>query len=97
MPRPMKTRSAPRPLAAGETCGCGRATAPDLRERLADGRILLHRRRSCSVELTPRDGAILIRLAPQEREALTIAAEKAGQGLGPWLRSLGLRETHRGS
>jgi hypothetical protein len=95
MPRSAKTRSAPRPLAAGETCACGRATAPDLREGLADGRILVHRRRSCAVEIAPRDGAILIRLAPEERETLTTAAEKAGQGLGPWLRSLGLREAQR--
>ncbi len=89
MPRPAK--KLPRPLADGEPCACGRATAPDLRERLPDGRILVHRRRACSVELATRDGAVLIRLSAEERATLEAGAERAGQGLGPWLRALGMK------
>jgi hypothetical protein len=42
-----------------------------------------------------RNDAILIRLTASERDALTEGARRAGMGLGPWLRSLGLREAGR--
>lgn len=40
---------------------------------------------------TTRSVAVLVRLTPKERERLTAAAQRAGQGLGPWLRDLALR------
>lgn len=92
---PTKKSRTPRPLAAGEVCGCGRATAPDLRELLPGGHVLVHRRRSCSIEVAARDGALLIRLSVEEREALDAAAREAGQGTGPWLRALGMAEARR--
>lgn len=39
-----------------------------------------------------RSEAILIRLSPDERAALTKEARRTGIGLGPWLRMLGLRD-----
>jgi hypothetical protein len=42
-----------------------------------------------------RAKSILIRVAPEERETLKAAAERAGLGLGPWLRSLGMREARK--
>jgi hypothetical protein len=41
---------------------------------------------------TTRSVAVLVRLEPAERKRLTEAARRAGLGIGPWLRSLGLRE-----
>jgi hypothetical protein len=42
-----------------------------------------------------RDDALLIRLTASERVALTEGARRAGMGLGPWLRSLGLAAARR--
>lgn len=42
-----------------------------------------------------RSKPILIRLTPEEWQRLETAARRAGLGLGPWLRLLGLRETER--
>jgi hypothetical protein len=41
------------------------------------------------------EAAVLVRLTTEEHERLRAAAERAGLGLGPWLRSLGLREAGR--
>ncbi len=43
----------------------------------------------------PMNSLVTIWMLPEERERLRAAAEKAGEGLGPWLRSLGLREAQR--
>ena len=43
----------------------------------------------------PRSRPILIRLTPEEWARLAAAAKAIGLGLGPWLRSLGLRESER--
>jgi uncharacterized protein (DUF1778 family) len=42
-----------------------------------------------------RSTSILIRVSPEERETLKAAASRAGLGLGPWLRSLGMREARK--
>lgn len=42
-----------------------------------------------------RDAAVMIRVTPEERERLTVAARRAGLGLAPWLRALGLKEATR--
>lgn len=42
---------------------------------------------------TTRDTAILVRLTADERRRLEESARRAGLGVGPWLRSLGLRES----
>ncbi len=34
---------------------------------------------------------VTIWMTPEDHEQLRTAAEQAGQGLGPWLRSLGMR------
>lgn len=39
--------------------------------------------------------AVLVRLTDDEHRRLKEGAKRAGLGVGPWLRSLGLRETHR--
>ncbi len=39
-----------------------------------------------------RAGAVLVLLEPAERDRLREAAKRAGLGIGPWLRMLGLRE-----
>lgn len=39
---------------------------------------------------TTRTKMVPIRMTPEEVEALTEAARRAGLGLGPWLRSLGM-------
>ena len=40
-------------------------------------------------------GGVLVRLTPEERERIREAATRSGLGVGPWLRSLGLREAER--
>jgi hypothetical protein len=42
-----------------------------------------------------RAGAVLVLLTEDERGRLRDAAQRAGLGLGPWLRMLGLREAQR--
>jgi hypothetical protein len=44
-----------------------------------------------SGDRTSRTAALMIRLLPEEKKALQAAARRAGLGLGPWLRMLGLR------
>lgn len=39
-----------------------------------------------------RTKPIVIRLTPEEWQRFDAAAKRAGIGLGPWLRMLGLRE-----
>lgn len=47
------------------------------------------------VDGVTRSASILLRVTPEERERLAAAATRAGLGLGPWLRSLGLREARK--
>ena len=42
-----------------------------------------------------RTSPILIRLTEEEHAAFREAAKRAGLGVGPWLRSLGMREAAR--
>jgi hypothetical protein len=39
--------------------------------------------------------AVLVRLTAEEKATLDAAATKAGLGVGPWLRMLGMREAQR--
>lgn len=44
----------------------------------------------------PRAAAgIVVRLTPEEHATLTAAAQRLGLPLGPWLRSLGMREAQK--
>ncbi len=88
MPRPPRSR----PLSDGEPCHCGRATAPDLQERLPDGRVLHHGRLECRARAPV---SVLIYLSADQFAALSAAADRAGLGLSSWLRSLGMREAER--
>lgn len=42
-----------------------------------------------------RSTSIVIRVTPEEAEALKRGAARAGLGVGPWLRSLGMREAKK--
>lgn len=41
-----------------------------------------------------RSVTVLIRLTVEEHRTLVAAGRRAGLGLGPWLRSLGMREAN---
>ncbi len=43
-------------------------------------------------DMPNRSKTVPIRMSEEEHERLAAAATRAGLGLGPWLRSLGLRE-----
>jgi hypothetical protein len=59
----------------------------EVRQETADGGVVF----SARVEAI-RDAPILIKLTAEESRLLRAAARRAGLGLGPWLRSLGMRE-----